>query len=302
MALREWLKRHVAVHDLSPAPETTRPSPPKRRKRRLRIESDDEDEDDRRDYGRDAERLGIDRAWLEFLAMTPEQISELARIAARAEAERERGVRVYPERDDVHRWSRLCPPKRVRVVIVGQDPYHDGSACGVAFGTTADRPPPPSLVTVFRELERSVPGFEAPRSGCLDAWCRQGVLLLNSVFTVAAGRPGSHEAFGWQMLSQRVVRALSERRRGLVFMLWGLRAQKKEPLIDASRHLILKSCHPSPRAQNPARREPFVGNDHFVLANEYLARQEGGRPVDWTALTADPKTPREEESDEEEEG
>lgn len=255
MALRRWLLENVAVYDIQHV------------------------DGELTDYKEYAERLGIEESWLRFMKPTPRQISQLLQITDKVDRER-RLITIYPPKGDVHRWSRLCNSGSVKVVIIGQDPYHDGSACGIAFGTTQDRHAPPSLVTVFRELSRTVPNFRIPESGCLDAWCHQGVLLINTVFTVIKDRPGSHNDLGWQMLSDRAVQALSEQRDGLVFMLWGLQAQKKEYLIDSTKHLILKSSHPSPRAQGA--KNPFIGNNHFVLANEYLSRQ--GSKVDWNVL------------------
>lgn len=256
MALRRWMMKNIAIHDVDyVAPAGV--------------------------LQKHAEALDLHESWMTFLKLPPEQVSDLFRITDRVDRER-RSLTIYPAKEDVHRWSRLCFPYDVRVVIVGQDPYHDGSACGLAFGTIRGHPSPPSLLTIFRELRRSIPGFVVPNSGCLDAWCREGVLLINTVFTVIKGRPGSHEHLGWQVLSDRVLRALSEQREGLVFMLWGQHAQKKEYLIDAKKHLILKSSHPSPRAQGA--KNPFVGNNHFVLANEYLGRR--GECVNWNVLTS----------------
>nr|WEG68828.1 uracil-DNA glycosylase [Mastomys natalensis cytomegalovirus 1]WEG68964.1 uracil-DNA glycosylase [Mastomys natalensis cytomegalovirus 1]WEG71192.1 uracil-DNA glycosylase [Mastomys natalensis cytomegalovirus 1] len=255
MALRRWMLKHVAIHDVA---------------NEIPMEISEEC----------TKSLEIHASWLQFLNLSPEQISTLIRITERVDRER-RVNTIYPEKENVHRWSQLCFPHNVRVVIVGQDPYTDGSANGLAFGTTQDRPAPPSLVNVFKELRRSIPEFQVPQSGCLDMWCKEGVLLINSVFTVIKSRPGSHETFGWQLLSDRVLKTLSERKNGLVFMLWGLHAQRKEYLLDATKHLILKSSHPSPRAQGS--KTPFVGNNHFVLANEYLNKR--GEHVNWNVLT-----------------
>lgn len=253
MALRQWMLRHIAVHDVHNEPQESEQT--------------------------NAGLIGLHESWTSFLKLSREQIAGLVSITERVDRERKSSV-IYPDKEDVHRWSRLCYPQEVCVVIVGQDPYHDGSACGLAFGTTRDRPAPPSLVTIFKELRRTIPNFVVPDSGCLDPWCREGVLLINSVFTVIKGRPGSHESIGWQILCDRVLRSLSERMEGIVFMLWGLQAQRKECLLDANKHLILKSSHPSPRAQGS--KTPFVGNNHFVLANEYLSKR--GKCVDWNVL------------------
>lgn len=254
MALREWMLKHIAVHDID---------------RNENIEINQQH----------IELLGIHEAWLAFLKLPTNKILDLIRITERIDRERAINT-VYPEKGDVHRWSYLCFPYDVRVVIIGQDPYHDGSGCGIAFGTTRDKPAPPSLVTIFKELRRTIPGFTVPDSGCLDPWCREGVLLINTVFTVIKGRPCAHEAVGWQILSDHILRSLSEHRDGLVFMLWGLQAQKKEYLLDSKKHLILKSSHPSPRAQGS--KNPFIGNNHFVLANEYLGKW--GKCIDWNVL------------------
>ncbi|AAM00744.1 uracil-DNA glycosylase [Panine betaherpesvirus 2] len=203
--------------------------------------------------------------WVRFLSLPEHDTALLRETVAAVESARQRGV-VYPPPEHVHRWSFLCSPERVRVVIVGQDPYCDGSASGLAFGTMMGKPPPPSLNNVFREVARTVDGFRRPTWGCLDAWCQRGVLLLNTVFTVVHGQPGSHRHLGWQTLSGRVIRRLSELREHLVFMLWGAEAQSCEYLIDRRRHLVLKACHPSPKNTSKS----FVGNDHFVLANAYL--------------------------------
>ncbi|AAK57160.1 T114 [Tupaiid betaherpesvirus 1] len=223
--------------------------------------------------------LEMDLRWVRFLRLSRFELDHLRRIVDAVRRDRERGHTVYPAPEDVHRWSRLCGPEDVHVVIIGQDPYHDGSANGLAFATTGDRIPP-SLRNIFKELVRSVPGFEMPGSGCLDGWCEQGVLLLNSVFTVLRGRPGSHEHLGWQTLCDALIRQLSERREHLVFMLWGKLAQEKEYLIHPTRHLILRSCHPSPRVTSTS----FVGNDHFRRANEYLLTH-GSPAIRWQQLT-----------------
>lgn len=254
MALREWMLKHIAIHDVS-------------HNGVMEINQ------------RHIELLGIHEVWLSFLKLPSEKLSDLIRITERIDRERITNT-IYPEKNDVHRWSRLCFPHNVRVVIIGQDPYHDGNGSGIAFGTTRDKPPPPSLVTVFKELLRTIPGFVVPQSGCLDPWCQEGVLLINTIFTVIKGRPGSHETVGWQILSDYILRSLSEHLDGLVFMLWGLQAQKKEYLLDSKKHLILKSSHPSPRAQGS--KNPFVGNNHFILANEYLGKR--GKCVDWNVL------------------
>lgn len=228
-----------------------------------------------------SEILGLDPRWTSFLRFDRFEFDRLRAVIGSVNARRT-AVTVYPPADSVHRWSHLCGPDNVRVVIVGQDPYHDGSASGLAFGTIPGARPPPSLMNIYRELARSVPPFVPPPDGNLDPWCTQGVLLLNSVFTVEKGRPGSHENLGWQLLCDKVIRSISVERQNIVFMLWGRQAQEKEYLIDATRHLVLKSSHPSPKAIGA--RLPFYGNGHFAKANDYLT-QNGKAAVVWSVLS-----------------
>ncbi|QQL10076.1 Cy146 [Cynomolgus cytomegalovirus] len=218
--------------------------------------------------------LSVSKEWLVFLNI-PSHDLDLLRETVDAVARARQSDTVYPPPEHVHRWSYLCAPNNVYVVIVGQDPYCDGSASGVAFGTLPGQVAPPSLQNVYRELCRTVAGFQRPIGGCIDDWCRRGVLLLNTVFTVVRGQPGSHRHLGWQVLSERVISRLSECREHLVFMLWGAEAQTLECLINKSRHLILKAWHPSPK-----NTKSFLGNEHFVLANEYL-RKHHEKTIDW---------------------
>lgn len=244
------------------------------------IPDDSDSTDVYRDVDIYADSLMIDREWLRFLTLDEFEVRRLQHVMELVTRDRQEGT-VYPPPQDVHRWSQLCRPDAVRVVILGQDPYHEGSASGLAFGTTQGRPIPPSLLNIFKELRRTVPGFSIPADGYLDPWCGQGVLLLNSVFTVIAGRPGSHGDLGWHLLCDKILRKISSRLRNVVFMLWGRFAHAKEYLLDSSKHLILKSCHPSPRVVSA--KSPFLGNNHFVLANEYLV-SHGRDPVDWTVV------------------
>ncbi|AKI29747.1 uracil-DNA glycosylase [Mandrillus leucophaeus cytomegalovirus] len=220
--------------------------------------------------------LSINKEWIVFLNIPSSDLALLQETVTAVQQARRRET-VYPPPENVHRWSYLCAPNDVYVVIVGQDPYCDGSASGVAFGTLPEQVAPPSLQNVYRELARTVDGFERPVGGCLDDWCRRGVLLLNTVFTVVRGQPGSHRHLGWQLLSERVIMRLSDCREHLVFMLWGAEAQSLEYLIDKNRHLILKACHPSPKNTT----KTFVGNEHFVLTNAYLEKHHK-RSIDWS--------------------
>lgn len=169
-----------------------------------------------------------------------------------------------------------CPFPDVKVVIIGQDPYHgDGQANGLCFSVNPGVRVPPSLLNIYKEIEADL-GSVADRSGDLSHWARQGVLLLNATLTVRAHAPGSHQGRGWEQFTDAAIRALSEKRSGLVFLLWGSYAQRKGAVIDRSRHLVLSSPHPSPLSAHAG----FFGNHHFSLANQYLVRQ-GLSPIQW---------------------
>ncbi len=183
---------------------------------------------------------------------------------------------VFPEPKYIFRALDLTLPHDVRVVILGQDPYHTpGVAHGLAFSTDAGNPVPPSLQNIFKEIELE---FSAPRSKNPDLtrWARQGVLLLNASLTVASGRANSHAEYGWHSFTDAIITAISNTQTHVVFMLWGSFAGKKEEIIDASKHLVLKSAHPSPLSAHRG----FLGNGHFKAANGYL-REHGRNGIDW---------------------
>lgn len=164
----------------------------------------------------------------------------------------------------------------VKVVILGQDPYHTpGAAHGLAFSVPDSQPIPPSLVNIYREIDAEY-GHHANPTGNLTNWQRQGVLLLNNVLTVEAHRAGSHRGHGWETFTEAVIRYLNDQRPHLVFLLWGRDARSKKPLIDASRHLILESPHPSPLSAYNG----FFGNNHFRLTNQFL-EQHDLAPIEW---------------------
>ena len=171
----------------------------------------------------------------------------------------------------------LCPFDRVKVVIIGQDPYHEpGQAHGLCFSVADGVMPPPSLVNIFKEIELDL-GTPMPRSGNLTRWAEQGVLLLNATLTVRAHQAASHQRKGWETFTDAAIKALSAHREHLVFILWGGYARSKAPLIDASRHLILQSVHPSPLSAN---RGGWFGNHHFSRTNAYL-KEHGEEPIEW---------------------
>lgn len=183
---------------------------------------------------------------------------------------------VYPPGKDIFRAFDCCPFDRVKVVILGQDPYHEpGQAHGLSFSVKDGVPFPPSLVNIFKEIESDL-GRPSPTSGNLTRWCEQGVLLLNATLTVRAHVAGSHQNKGWERFTDAVIHRLAEEREHLVFLLWGGYAQRKGEFIDPTRHLVLKSAHPSPLSAHRG----FFGNHHFSRANAYLA-EHGETPINW---------------------
>jgi len=169
-----------------------------------------------------------------------------------------------------------CPLANVKVVIIGQDPYHgDGQAHGLCFSVNDGVAFPPSLLNIFKEIERDL-GKPMPSSGNLARWAQQGVLLLNATLTVQAHMAGSHQGKGWELFTDAVIRNLATEKEHLVFMLWGSYAQKKCDFIDSNRHLVLKSVHPSPLSAYRG----FIGNNHFSLANKYL-KETNQHEINW---------------------
>ena len=183
---------------------------------------------------------------------------------------------MYPPIEDLFAAYRLCAPERTRVLILGQDPYHGaGQAHGLSFSVRDGVRIPPSLRNVFKELAEDV-GVPPPASGDLTGWARQGVLLLNAVLSVEAGRAGAHQGKGWEGFTDHVVETLSREREGLVFLLWGSYAQAKGRVIDNRRHCVLRAPHPSPLSAHRG----FLGCGHFSAANRWL--QGGGKAqIDW---------------------
>ncbi len=183
---------------------------------------------------------------------------------------------VFPAGGNIFRAFDKCPFERLKVVIIGQDPYHgEGQANGLCFSVNEGVPFPPSLDNIFKEVRDDV-GTPVPRSGELDRWAEQGVLLLNAVLTVRAHEAASHAGRGWEQFTDAVVRAIAERKQGVVYMLWGNYAQRKGAIADPTRNLILKSVHPSPLSAYRG----FFGSKHFSQANAYLLSQ-GKTPIEW---------------------
>ena len=187
-----------------------------------------------------------------------------------------RTTQCFPPAGQIFRAFDLCPFDKVRVVIIGQDPYHDfNQAHGLCFSVQEGVPAPPSLVNIYKEIQRDL-GKPIPTSGNLTHWAEQGVLLLNATLTVEAHRAGSHQGKGWEELTDAAIQALNNQRSNIVFMLWGSYAQRKGQFIDRRRHLVLTAVHPSPLSAYRG----FIGCGHFSQANAYL-KQHGLPPINW---------------------
>ena len=213
--------------------------------------------------------------WHDVLADEQQQPYFLNTLKTVAE-ERQSGITIYPPQKDVFNAFRFTELGDVKVVILGQDPYHGaGQAHGLCFSVQPGVRIPPSLVNIYKEMESDL-GIPRPAHGFLESWARQGVLLLNSVLTVEEGRAGSHQGKGWEGFTDHVVDVLNREREGLVFLLWGSYAQAKGRVIDTRRHRVLKAPHPSPLSAHRG----FLGCKHFSAVNEYL-RRRGEPQVDW---------------------
>ena len=192
-------------------------------------------------------------------------------------AEKAAGKRIFPKGSEWFRALDLTPLDEVRVVILGQDPYHgEGQAHGLCFSVQPGVRPPPSLVNIYKELESDL-GIRRPRHGFLENWAKQGVLLLNSVLTVEMGQAASHQRRGWEEFTDEIIRTVNAKKDPVVFMLWGAYAQKKAAFVDTTKHLVLKAAHPSPLSAHNG----FLGCKHFSKANAFLAAN-GQRPIDWS--------------------
>lgn len=219
--------------------------------------------------------VAIEPGWKAELASEFEK-PYFQELAARLHAEKRAGKTIYPPGRQIFRAFELTPFDQVKVVILGQDPYHNpGQAEGLSFSVPHGVPAPPSLKNIYKEIESDL-GVRVCKDGSLENWARQGVFLLNAILTVEAGRAASHAGIGWAPFTDAVIRTLSERREGLVFLLWGNFARSKKALIDTSRHTVLEAAHPSPLAGGA-----FFGCRHFSKANAALSAR-GLQPIDWT--------------------
>lgn len=219
-------------------------------------------------------QVQIENSWKEALQSEFDKPYFVELVRYLHEQKRE-GCTIYPPGPQIFKAFELTPVDDVKVVILGQDPYHGpGQAMGLSFSVPDGIATPPSLRNIFKEVESDL-GIEMSGRPNLENWARQGVLLLNAILTVRAGAPASHSAIGWQQFTDSVIKYLSDKRQGIVFMLWGAFARSKAELIDHDRHLVLEAAHPSPLA-----RGAFFGCRHFSRANEYLLSQ-GKEPIDW---------------------
>ena len=183
---------------------------------------------------------------------------------------------IYPPYDEIFNAFKYTPLCNVKVVILGQDPYHEkGQAHGLAFSTPDGRPIPRSLKNIFKEIGNEY-GCPIPESGCLEKWAKEGVFLLNTVLTVEEGNANSHSKCGWQTFTDNVIKLLNEHESPIVFLLWGKQAEKKKELITNPNHLVLVTSHPSPFSA----RRGFLGSNHFKKANDFL-REKGLDEIDW---------------------
>ncbi|MEO8857954.1 MAG: uracil-DNA glycosylase [Burkholderiaceae bacterium] len=224
----------------------------------------------------DASRIQLEASWKARLGDYLQR-SDMQALATFLREEIHHGKRIYPPGPEIFAAFSHTPFDAVRVVILGQDPYHGpGQAHGLCFSVRPGVRVPPSLDNIFKEIQRDL-GLPRPDHGCLTPWADRGVLLLNSVLTVEEGRAGAHHGKGWEGFTDAAIDALNHEREGLVFLLWGAHAQRKGQLIDRSRHAVLTSVHPSPLSAHRG----FIGCGHFSETNRYL-ESHGHRPIDWS--------------------
>ena len=218
-------------------------------------------------------------AWQD--ALGPQKEAEyFTRLLARVESEREAGKVIYPPQQDVFNALKYTPLESVKVVILGQDPYHGPEqAHGLCFSVLPGVKTPPSLVNIYKELATDIDGFVIPEHGTLTSWAEQGVLLLNTVLTVEQGKAHSHAKWGWETFTDAVIDAVNRHQQGVVFLLWGSHAQKKGMHIDTSKHHVLSAPHPSPLSAHRG----FLGCKHFSQTNQLLTSQNKS-PINWQVI------------------
>lgn len=222
-------------------------------------------------------QITLESSWLEQLQHEFQQ-SYMQQLREFLVKEKSTGKTIYPKGNEFFNALDSTPFNQVKVVILGQDPYHGpGQAHGLCFSVQPGIELPPSLRNIYKEITDDLAESEGSfTSGCLSGWAKQGVLLLNSVLTVEKGRAASHQGKGWEHFTDRIIELLSSQRESLVFLLWGSYAQQKGSVIDSAKHLVLKSSHPSPLSA----QRGFFGNRHFSKCNDYLV-SKGKDPIDW---------------------
>ncbi|MGS2719111.1 uracil-DNA glycosylase [Paraglaciecola aestuariivivens] len=215
-------------------------------------------------------------SWQSFIAHEQQQ-SYFKQLTERVEQERAAGKSIFPAEQDVFNAFDITPLEQVKVVILGQDPYHGpNQAHGLCFSVLPGVKTPPSLKNIYKELAQDIEGFVIPQDGCLTQWAEQGVFLLNTVLTVEQGKAHSHAKLGWETFTDAVIAKINQDCQGVVFLLWGSHAQKKGAAIDRSTHHILSAPHPSPLSAHRG----FLGCQHFSKTNQLL-KQQGKQPIQW---------------------
>lgn len=222
--------------------------------------------------------IQIDQSWKDLLMQEFDQ-PYFSEIRTFLKKEKAAGKVIFPPGPEIFNAYNLTPFGQVKVVIIGQDPYHGpGQAHGLCFSVRKGVKPPPSLVNIFKELKTDI-GFTPPGHGCLEDWAKQGVFMLNAILTVEKDQPASHRHIGWQQFTDATIRLISDKKEHVAFLLWGAFAQQKEVLIDAGKHLILKAAHPSPFSADRG----FFGCRHFSHVNNWLGTK-GLTPIDWNLV------------------
>ncbi|MFD2147308.1 uracil-DNA glycosylase [Mucilaginibacter antarcticus] len=224
--------------------------------------------------------IELEASWLKVLSSEFDK-DYMLKLKQFLKDEKHAGKTIYPKGSDIFNAFTKTPFSDVKVVILGQDPYHGpNQAHGLSFSVQKGVDVPPSLKNIYKELATDIPGFIIPRTGDLTHWAEQGVLLLNATLTVQAANAGSHQKKGWEQFTDTVIKTISDKKEGVVFILWGNYAQSKAVLIDDTKHLIIKSTHPSPLAVS---RGGFFGSKPFSKTNAYL-EQRGDKGIDWSII------------------
>jgi uracil-DNA glycosylase len=220
--------------------------------------------------------IDLEPSWLHVLQDEFDK-AYMVRLKEFLKQEKDAGYKIYPKGGDIFNAFKMTPFDELKVVILGQDPYHGANqAHGLSFSVQKGITSPPSLKNIYKELVTDIPGFTIPNHGDLTEWAKQGVLLLNATLTVRDSSPASHQKKGWEEFTDKVIKTISDKKEGIVFILWGAYAQAKAELIDKTKHFIIKSPHPSPFSADRG----FFGSKPFSKTNDILIK-EGRKPIDW---------------------